>query len=298
MHKDYFSERMLSNREPLDHSFIERKHLDIPYAGASPAQKLDLYLPDKGDGPFPVVVYIHGGAFMHGDKADSSLHSFLYGLDRGYAVVSLNYRLSGEAIFPAGVLDVKAAMRFLRANAGKYCIDPDRFVAAGASAGGYYAAMLCVTENVDLFDDVSLGYPGVSSSVAAGAYWFPPIDFSTMDDHLAESGAGNPNHNDDQSPEALFMGGPLPTLSKELLRSAIPTTYLHPGIPPMFIQHGRLDRLVPYQQSVDFVEKARAIAGHERVQLEVLDYADHGDALFATVRNMRKVYAFLDSVLK
>ena len=117
MFKDYFIERMSGGQEPLDHGFIRRKYLDVPYADISPAQKLDIYLPDAGDGPFPVAIYIHGGAFMHGDKADSSIHSFLFGLERGYAVASLNYRLSGEAIFPAGVQDVKAAVRFLRAHA-------------------------------------------------------------------------------------------------------------------------------------------------------------------------------------
>ncbi len=99
-----------------DVSHISRKWLDVPYATTSPAQRLDIYLPERGEGPFPVILFIHGGAFMMGDKRDFQISSFLGGLERGYAVVGINYRLSGEAVFPAGLQDVKAAVRWLRAR--------------------------------------------------------------------------------------------------------------------------------------------------------------------------------------
>src|SRR5512137_108243 len=82
-----------------DTSFVKRRFLDIAYAGLSPSQKLDIYLPDEGSGPFPVIVALHGGAFMGGDKADMQVLPMLEGLKRGYAVVAINYRLSGEAKF-------------------------------------------------------------------------------------------------------------------------------------------------------------------------------------------------------
>jgi acetyl esterase/lipase len=94
---------------------IKRKFLDIPYAPLSPSQRLDIYLPNEGDGPFPVIVAIHGGAFMGCDKADMQVLPMLEGLKRGYAVVSINYRMSGEAKFPALVQDAKAAVRWVRA---------------------------------------------------------------------------------------------------------------------------------------------------------------------------------------
>ncbi len=99
---------------------VGRKWLDLVYAPTSPAQQLDIYLPETGDGPFPVLFYMHGGGFRMGDKRDIYLASYLAGLDRGYALVSVNYRLSGEAIFPAGLQDVKAALRWLRANGAQY----------------------------------------------------------------------------------------------------------------------------------------------------------------------------------
>jgi acetyl esterase/lipase len=297
MQKDYFLERLRAGRAPVDHSYIERKFLDVAYAGTSPAQKLDLYLPKDGDGLFPLVMYIHGGGFLQGDKTGGTLEPFLYGLERGYAIASLNYRLSGEAIFPAGVEDVKIATCFLRANAYSFHLDPQRFTAAGASAGAYYVAMLCVTGNTTVFDGDPRWNTGVPSTVSAGVLWFPPIDFTTMDEQLTESGAGTPNHNSDNSPEALYMGGPVPTLPIETLRTSNPETYLHAGIPPMLVQHGKLDRVVPYQQSVSFTKKAQAVAGQDRVRLELLDFADHADAQFETVLNMRKTFNFLDTIM-
>ena len=114
---------------------------DVAYAAKSPAQKLDIYLPSGGTKPYPVIVTVHGGAFSMGDKADGQQTPMLAALDRGYVVVSVNYRLSAEATYPAAVQDVKAAIRFLRANAAEYGLDPGRIAAWGDSAGGYLAAM-------------------------------------------------------------------------------------------------------------------------------------------------------------
>ena len=110
---------------------IRRKFLNLPYAALSPSQILDLYLPDEGEGPFPVIIAIHGGAFMGGDKADFQVLPMLEGLKRNYAVASINYRLSWEASFPALVQDGKAAVRWLRAHAAEYHFRPDRLAAWG-----------------------------------------------------------------------------------------------------------------------------------------------------------------------
>ena len=144
---------------PADTSHIRRKFLDVPYADLSPAQKLDIYLPDEGDGPFPVIISIHGGAFMGCDKADLQVLPMLEGLKRGYAVVAINYRLSGEAQFPALVHDAKAAVRWIRANAQRYGFDPSRIAAWGGSAGGYQASMLGVSAGIPELEDLSLGNP-------------------------------------------------------------------------------------------------------------------------------------------
>ncbi len=151
---------------------IKNKYLDVAYAGKSAAQKLDIYLPSEDKGPFPVIVFIHGGAFKMGDKSSFEVNPALEGLKHGYAVVSVNYRLSGEAIFPAQIQDVKAAIRFIRANAGKYHLNSNKIASWGASAGGHLSAMVGTTGDIQEFDDASLGNATQSSQVHAVIDWF------------------------------------------------------------------------------------------------------------------------------
>ena len=283
-----------------DTGHIVRKMFDIAYADRSPAQRLDIYWPDVGNGPFPVIASIHGGAFMGGDKRDAQLTPMLAGLARGYAVVSINYRMSGEATFPALVHDVKAAIRWVRANAVRYLFDPGRIAVWGGSAGGYLALMAGVSAGAPELDDPALGHGKQSSSVQAVVDWFGPTDFLKMDEQLAASGlapAAAYAHSGANSPESLILGRTI-TEIPELVRAANPESYLHAGIPPLFIQHGNRDDVVPYQQSVNFAAMAHAIAGTAVVTLELLPGAGHADPAFATTQNVQKVLAFLDQALR
>ena len=283
--------------QQADVSHIRRKWLDVPYAGVSPAQQLDIYLPSEGDGPFPVILHLHGGGFELGDKRDMPLLPLLQGLERGYAVVSANYRLSGEAIFPAGLRDVKAAVRWLRANAPSYHLDGNRIAVWGGSAGGYYVVMVCLTADVLEFDDPSLGNPDYSSGVQAGVDWFGPIDFLAMDAQLAESGLGIPDHSDAGSPESRFMGAKITDIPDQV-RHANPMTYVHADIPPLLIQHGRIDPLVPVQQSIELARKLGECVPNDRFEFEILENAGHGDPAFETDENIARVFRFLDRYLK
>jgi acetyl esterase/lipase len=279
---------------------IKRKMLDIPYASLSPAQKLDIYLPEKGRGPFPVIVSIHGGAFMFGEKGDAQVLPMLAGLNRGYAVVSINYRMSGEAKFPALVHDMKAALRWIRARAGRWDLDPGKIAVWGGSAGGYQAAMAGVSYGVPELEDLSLGNPGESSRVQAVVDWFGPTDFLKMDEQLIAGGfTPNPEdaHNGEHSPESLLMGKQI-TLIPERVNAANPETYISAGAPPFLIQHGTKDDTVPCLQSVYFAEKLTAVLGPERVTLDLFEGAGHGDAQFGSPENLNRVFAFLDKNLK
>jgi acetyl esterase/lipase len=280
-----------------DVSHITRKWLDLPYAHISQAQRLDIYLPEDGEGPFPVVLHIHGGAFAIGDKRDIQVTPFLGGLKRGYAVVGLNYRLSGEAIFPAGLQDLKASIRWARANSSKYHLDVDRIAAWGGSAGGNYAAMLCLTAEVPEFNDFGLGYPEFPCDVQAAVDWFGPTDFLKMDEQLAESGLGSCDHNKADSPESRYLGARI-TEIPEKVQLANPMTYVHSRMPPILIQHGRLDHLVPVQQSILFAEKLEKCVSQDLFEFEILEKADHADPLFETEENMSRVFQFLDRHLK
>ena len=125
-----------------DISWVKRKFLDVPYGTESKQQCFDIYLPEEGDGPFPLFVHIHGGGFAFGDKRDDHMDAYLLGTKRGYVVASLEYRLSGEAKFPAAVLDCREAIRYIKTHAAEYCVDPERIAVLGGSAGGNLAAML------------------------------------------------------------------------------------------------------------------------------------------------------------
>ena len=283
-----------------DTSHVKRKYLDVPYAGLSPSQKLDIYLPDKGDGPFPVIVSIHGGAFMGCDKGDLQVLPMLEGLKRGYAVVAVNYRLSWEAKFPALVHDGKAAVRWIRANAERYHLDPERIAAWGGSAGAYVATMLGVTAGVEALEDLSLGNAEQPSHVQAVVAWFGPTDFRKMDEYLAESGmppAPGMEHNGAQSPESLLLGEQI-TKIPDRVKAANPETYVTSAAPPFFLQHGTLDDTVPVQMSIHLAARLEQAIGRDAVQLELLEGAGHGDPCFEMPANVSKVLDFIDQQLK
>jgi len=281
----------------IDVTHIDRNYLDIPYACLSQDQKLDLFLPANGSGPFPLIVYIHGGAFAIGDKRESNFQFFLNGLKRRYAVATVNYRLSGEAVFPAGVQDVKAAIRWLRANCGNYNLDQDRFAVCGTSSGGNFAAMVCLTDLVDEFNDQSQGNPGVSCRVQAAVDWFGPTDFLLMDEQLRESGFGiDATHSRADSPESRYLGQKISEVPIKV-ELANPMTYVHKNMPPLLIQHGRLDTLVPVQQSIMFAEKLDRFVSPERFEFDIIEGAGHGGPQFMTDENVERVFSFLDRSL-
>ncbi len=277
---------------------IKRKWLDIAYAADSKAQMLDIFIPDEGDGPFPVILSIHGGAFKSGDKADNQVNPMLEGLKRGYAVVSINYRLSGEAIFPAQIYDVKAAVRWIRANAKLYKLNPIKIAAWGGSAGGHLAALLGTSGSVKELEDIELGNADQTSRVIAVVDWFGPTDFIKMDEQLKESRVANPQkHSIYDSPESELIGKNL-TDAPDLVIKANPETYITPDDPPFFIEHGMIDHLVPYQQSVNFAKKLENVIGRQNVTLELLPGTDHGGPNYETEANLEKVFEFLDKCMK
>jgi acetyl esterase/lipase len=224
----------------------------------------------------------------------------LEGLQRGYAVVAINYRLSGEAKFPALVQDAKAAVRWIRANAARFGFDPNRIAPWGGSAGGYQASMLGVTAGVQELEDLSLGNPDQPSDVQAAVVWFGPTDFLKMDEQLTAHGMpplAGMEHSGANSPEALLLGQTI-TEIPDRVQAANPETYVRSNAPPFFIQHGTRDAVVPAQQAVNFAAKLERVSGKEKVQLELLDGAEHGDPAFETGDNVQKVMAFLDKHLK
>jgi acetyl esterase/lipase len=269
-----------------------RNYRDIVY-GPAGAHTLDLYLPASGQAPAPVIVFVHGGGWAEGDKADGQEKGALDGVRRGYAVASINYRLSGEAPFPAAILDARAAIRFLRASAKRYGLDRDKFAAWGDSAGGHIVMLLGTAATAPIFADVSLGNADQPSTVKAVVDWFGPNDFSTMDAEFKASGMGKPNKSEAGSFESKFLGKPV-TSAPELVRAANPITYISASCPAVLIQHGDKDDLVPIEQSFALADALKAKLPAGQVELDVLKGAGHGGEAFESAANLDRVFAFLD----
>ena len=251
---------------------------DIPYANGSPSQQLDLYLPGRTGTAIPLVVFIHGGAFSGGDKREVLGAREL--TSRGIAVASINYRLSGEAPFPAGAQDVKAAVRWLRAHSAEYGLDPNRFAAWGPSSGGYLASMLGVTDTQQPngLDDPALGNAGTSSAVQAVASLYGPSDFRTMNAQAVQNPCGGTpqDHDADGSPESAWLRGPVQTTALATaadLTAWVPTAK---RLPPFLFIHGTADCLVPYDQSEELAEAIAQAGGKTGVIL--VQGAGHGGA--------------------
>ncbi len=205
--------------------------------GFRPLQ-LDLYLPERRSSPSPAIVYFHGGGWAVGTRRrfgrafKSWSPSALARLAAaGFAVITVDYRLSSEATFPAQIDDAKAAVRWLRTNAEELHVDVDRIVAWGESAGGQLAALLGLTGHRDTADDV-----------CAVISWYAPMDLR--------------NGSDPDSAESKMLGGTA-VRQPEVAAAASPITHVHPAAPPFHIQHGRVDTLVPLGQSERMAEALR-----------------------------------------
>ena len=229
----------------------ERILRDLEYARVGDrALLLDLYLPQDARGSLPLIIWIHGGAWRMGSK-DNPRAARIVGR---YAVASISYRLSQEATFPAQIHDCKAAVRWLRANAQRYDLDPARFGAWGASAGGHLAALLGTSHRVAELEG-DQGNLAHSSRVQAVCDFFGPSDFLRMDDvsppassRAPASAPGSMVHDAPDSPESQLVGGPIQENPDRVAR-ANPITYVTPDDPPFLIVHGEDDDTVIANQS-------------------------------------------------
>lgn len=259
--------------------------------------RLDIYLPKNSKGKLPLVVWIHGGGWKYGNKSSASSAAALL-VPKGYAVAGINYRLSQDSIFPAQLNDCKAAIRFLRANAHTFSIDPERIGVWGSSAGGYLSSLLgttggirtSVSGNIVMNIEGCVGnYFDVSSRVQAVCDFYGPTDFLKMDGF----------HLQPKSNEALLIGGPL---RKNIDRCMLanPIKYVSPDDPPFFIAHGTLDPVVPFSQS-DMLNKAlRQVFAENRKEVVFYPVKDaiHGGNAFNSESLLKRVAAFFDRNLK
>lgn len=242
--------------------------------------KLDLYLPPKSfAGPRPVIVFIHGGGWVGGGNrlsgAFANWPEVLAAISRrGYVVAAVTYRFSGEAPVPAAIQDVKAAIRWLRTNAGKYRIDTQRFATFGGSAGGQLAALAATSCHVDALEPLTASGPGnatveqqtaggaapvpVSDCVQAAVSWYGIFDFKTMPHRPAER---------------AYLGCNDGPCTDEQYRRASAVAYLGKETPPMLVIAGAEDKTVPPQQTRDFYAAAKTLG--LKTDMMIIPGVDH-----------------------
>lgn len=264
---------------------IER---DVVYgdAGNRPL-KLDVIRPRQpAESPLPVIAYIHGGGWRTGNKERETVRLLPFAASGDYFCVSIEYRLTGEASWPAQIHDCKAAIRWLKANAEKYDLDPDRLAAWGSSAGGHLVSFLGTTGDLAQLEG-ACGSPGYSTRVTCVVDFSGPSDLTAMltSPEVTENVKSMVTH---------LIGGPLEKRRKEAVAGS-PMTYVSADDAPILVVQGTKDPLVPFEQGERF-HKALKEAGVDST-LIVIRGTDHG----SSIRNpevLQRTGAFFDRHLR
>jgi len=257
------------------------KHwLDLDYAGdGHTGHRLDIHLPERNLDKYPVIISIYGSAWFSNNSKGATFAEGIGQalLNAGYAVITINHRASSDAKFPAQIQDVKAATRFIRANALTFSLDTSFIGITGWSSGGHLSAFAGISNDVTTFEyngntidiEGDLGsYTSFSSRVDAVVDWFGPTNFLLMDDC-----GSSMNHDDEKSPESSLLGGAIQS-NKDVCHLADPATYISSATAPFLIIHGDKDPLVPYCESEYLYNKLQA-AGIES-QFITVQGGEHG----------------------
>ena len=256
------------------------KYMDIPYKQIGDITLfLDLYMPESEKNP-PLIMWIHGGAWMYGDRKSPGM---LWQLERGYALASIEYRLTGQGIFPDHIVDCKNALIYLKENAGKYGYDASRIVVAGDSAGGHLAALMGTSVGQTDWEP-----EGADCSVLAAIDYYGP---TAVEKNWDES------TNAPDNVISLFLGSNVFTKQgKAKAAAANPITYIDGTEPPFFIMHGDADELVPYMQSAYLRDALEAVG--VPVSLHRVHGGGHGFAGTEPTLTNAAIDAFIDYYVK
>jgi len=230
--------------------------LDLPYAdNDNPRQQLDLYLPKKrtSDKPLPVIVFIHGGGWKAGDRKSGMRNVAPYVASGDFAGVSVGYRLTNEAQWPAQIHDCKAAIRWIRGHAKEFNLDAEHIGVWGSSAGGHLVSIVGTSGDVPALEGRLGSYTTLSSRVQAVVNYYGPENFITMVTQPSTVDRTVPGY-----PEAVLIGGRVQDMT-DAAKNASPVTYISKDDPPFLTAHGTKDPLVPFAQAKELEEKLQAV---------------------------------------
>lgn len=262
---------------PAQTDFIRTKYLDIQYAPGNERRQLDIYLPNEGEGPYPVVIDIFGGGWYFGNKSSHKLEPALALLRRGFAVVSINYSLSWQTRFPTQVYEVKAAICYIRAHALKYQLDGNRIALLGESAGAHLAALAALSAACGKLEDSTWPDYFVSDEVQAVIAVYCPTDLSLTREQFKILGVTPMQEEFGQvdSMEGVLLGHHRAKDVPELVAMANPIEYVTPNSPPFLFLHGDQDACVPYLQSMNLAAGIMHATDLEHVEYHLIAGAHH-----------------------
>lgn len=293
-----FINETIKNKQELKRFIYTQKiYKDLRYASNSKSQVIDIYIP-KSTGRMKVIVYIHGGAFEHGSQKQIPWILIKYANKNGYAIISADHRKSSEAIFPAAVADIKAVIRWIRANAKRFNFDENHITVWGESSGAYLACMTALTPTVKYLDaDVKTNI-NYSSKVNNLVSFYAGLELYTFDKEFRELGFKQyQKHESYFSSESKFIGQPV-MLDKEKTYKTYWETYSK-EIPAnyklkAFIFAGNKDNQIPYTQSEKLANKLNKIIGPENVKFLLIDGANHGGSVFFSDRYLDMIFDYID----
>jgi len=279
----------------FDTDTVKRKYLDVRY-GSLPEHTLDIFLPDEGDGPFPLIIYIHGGGWIMGTKRMGALDCIKDCIKYGYALATIDYRLAPATKFPGFLFDVKTAIRFARANAENYSIDSEHIAVIGDSAGGHLALMAAVSVGHPEYEGEQFGWPGVSGEITAAVDMYgPAVLDADWNEMLRENGLTPMSTGNSDEPSFLELSF---TEDKNMLKLISPVSYISRNMPPILIQHGGVDPVVPVQNSIITAARIDEVCGEGRCDLRIYPERTHSDKEFMTEKNCLEVLEYLDKYMK
>ena len=289
---------LLENRraETLDVSDIPRQRRGLTYAAPDGSPRpFDLYYPDEGDGPFPLIVNISGGGWFYGCPTSVHLGRTLHNsVRRGYAFASLACTSSKYRKFPYQIREAKRALRHLRRHAAELDVDESFIAYWSFSSGGHLSLMAALAPDDDYFDDPADA--GVSCRVSALVAMYPCCRLEITEEDFRAIGLEPENyHSCLRSAEAFFLGVPTED-APELCLQADPITHLRPDAPPIMLLHGTGDTVVPYTTSLEFAQRYREVAGAEKLLTRFLPGAGHSDPAFKDDAMCGEILDFLDRV--
>jgi len=279
---------------------------DIPYAGADPSQVVSIYTPgDEGD--YPLIAYVNGGGWVQQATKNNTVPGVWQAPSQGYALASIGHRLAPAWRWPAPVLDVKAAIRFLRANATRFGYRADIIVAWGNSAGGHVLGMCCATNGLPLFEDITMGNPHESSAIQGFVSFYAPSDLYQLE--LANFISPDELHRLAESPEGIGDDRPGMQLNSNIAlgcraidnpavaAAASPIHFVTESFPPTYFVQGMADPVIHYTQTTSMYNKVVQVCGEGRAHLELFEHAVHGDPVIKSPEVTARVYDFIDTVV-